>query len=162
MYDGTVTLCQKIILIFYSCFSLPSLISLCLSLTFLSFSLFSIISSFLPHTTTIVQTPDSLYNQRSSTVIINLVSNPYKKSSPQSTDLHYDHQQTLIPTIIAENSHCLCHIGPRFVLQFHRWRSVWWHDWVRGRCGGFLDRWWWVSGFGVVIVVVVNKIRGGG
>ena len=87
---------------------------------------------------------------------------PISKSSPQSTDLHYDHQQTLIPTRIAKNSHRLCHIGPRFVLQFHRWRSVWWHDWVGGRRGGFLDRWWWVFGFGVVVVVVVDKIRGGG
>ena len=58
MYDGTIELYQKIILIFYSCFSLSShdlslSVFLCLSLTFLSFSLFSTINGAPPWSSTV-------------------------------------------------------------------------------------------------------------
>ena len=72
MYDGIVKLYQKIILIFYSCFSLSSHdLSLCLSLSLTHFPL------FLP----------LLYNQRSSTVIINL----WVSSNGAPRIIHCDH-----------------------------------------------------------------------
>ena len=125
-----------------------SLISLHLSLTFLSFSLFSIISLFLPHTNAIVQTPDSLYNQWSSTVIINLVStvaNTHKNCKDQPSSLPYRTQicSPIPPMEISVVGFQISEINSGGFLGSALWL-------LSMRSAVVADLWWWVSRFGFV------------